>query len=74
MAALFGDAFADGLSDRAKRVQLVDPTSTPPSFEDFAVYVFLGIGNPLDVTVGPDGSLFLSDIFQGRNFRISYTG
>jgi glucose/arabinose dehydrogenase len=38
------------------------------------VYDFPGLGNPLDVTEGPDGSLFLSDIFQGRIFRISYEG
>ncbi len=71
---LFGFTFTDGPSDRAKRVQLVDLETTPPSFEDFAVYEFPGIGNPLDIVQGPDGSLFLSDIFQGRIFRISYTG
>jgi glucose/arabinose dehydrogenase len=36
------------------------------------VYAFPGIGNPLDLAVGPDGSLLLSDIFQGRIFKISY--
>lgn len=69
---LFGDTFTAGPSDRAKRVQVVDLASSPPSFEDFAVYDFTGIGNPLDVTEGPDGSLFVSDIFQGRILRISY--
>ena len=71
---LFGDTFSEGPSDRAKRVQMVDLDSTPPTFEDFAVYDFSGVGNPLDVTEGPGGSLFLSDIFQGRVFKISYTG
>lgn len=71
---LFGDTFSQGPSDRAKRVQMVDLDSTPLTFEDFAVYDFPGVGNPLDVTEGPDGSLFLSDIFQGRIFKISYTG
>ena len=71
---LFGDTFSDGPSERAKRVQVVDLASTPPTFEDFAVYDFAGFGNPLDVTEGPDGSLFVSDIFQGRIFRISYQG
>jgi glucose/arabinose dehydrogenase len=70
---LFGNTFSDGPSPWAKRVQVVDVTATPPSFEDFAVYDFPGLGNPLDVAEGPDGSLFLSDIFQGRIFRISYT-
>lgn len=69
---LFGDTFSTGPSDRAKRVQVVDLTSTPPQLEDFAVYAFAGIGNPLDIAQGPDGSLFLSDIFQGRIYRIRY--
>ena len=70
---LFGDTFSQGPSDRAKRVQLVDLAATPPSFVDFAVYAFAGIGNPVDVAQGPDGSLFLSDIFQGIMYRIRYT-
>ncbi len=40
----------------------------------FAVYDFADVGNPLDVTEGSDGSLFLSDIFPGRIFKISHTG
>ena len=71
---LFGDTFSRGPSPRAKRIQIVDLSSTPPALEDFAVYDFTGIGNPLDLAVGPDGSLFLSDIFQGHIFRIRYTG
>jgi len=70
---LFGDTFSQGPSDRAKRVQLVDLAATPPSFEDFAVYAFAGFGNPVDVAQGPDGSLFVSDIFQGIIYRIRYT-
>lgn len=71
---LFGSTFAPGPSDRAKRVQTVDLGVTPPRLEDFAVYDFAGTGNPLDVAIGPDGSLYLSDIFQGLVFRIRYTG
>ncbi|MGH2600400.1 MAG: hypothetical protein ACRDJ9_13570, partial [Dehalococcoidia bacterium] len=71
---LFGGTFSQGPSDRAKRVQVVDLSTTPPQFEDFAVYAFAGIGNPLDIVQGADGSLFLSDIFQGRIYRITYTG
>lgn len=70
---LFGGTFSQGPSDRAKRVTMVDVTRTPPSFTDFAVYTFAGIGNPVDVAQGPDGSLYLSDIFQGNVFRIAYT-
>jgi glucose/arabinose dehydrogenase len=74
LIVLFGDTFAAGPSDRAKRVQLVDIASTPPVFEDLAVYDFAGMGNPLDIAEGPDGSVFLSDIFQGRIFRVAYAG
>lgn len=70
---LFGDTYSQGPSDHAKRVQVVDLATTPPAFTDFAVYTFAGIGNPLDLAQGPDGSLYLSDIFQGRVFRIRYT-
>jgi glucose/arabinose dehydrogenase len=71
---LFGGTYSTGPSDRTKRVQVVDLGVTPPTFTDFAVYGFSGRGNPLDVTMGPDGSLFVSDIFQGRIFRITYRG
>lgn len=71
---LFGDTFTEGPSERAKRVQVVDPAAAPPAFADFAVYAFSGRGNPVDAAVGPDGSLYLSDIFQGRVFRIRYRG
>ncbi len=71
---LFGDTYSYGPSEQAKRVQVVDLSTQPPAFEDFAVYDFAGIGNPLDVAVGPDGGLYVSDIFQGRIFRIRYTG
>ncbi len=73
MLVLFGSTFMEGPSELAKRVQFVDLAATPPAFEDLAVYEFAGVGNPLDVAEGPDGSVFLSDIFQGRVFRIRYT-
>ncbi len=71
---LFGSTFSEGPRHIAKRVQVVDVGATPPTFEDFAVYTFTGTGNPLDITEGPDGSLYLADIFQGRIFRISFGG
>ncbi len=71
---LFGGTYSEGPGDRAKRIQVVDPNASPPTFEDFAVYRFTGLGNPLDVAEGPDGSLYLTDIFQGRIFRIRYEG
>jgi len=73
---LFGRTFSDGPDPLAKRIQVVDLNGSglnaQPSFEDFAVYQFTGKGNPMELTVSPDGSLFLSDIFQGKIFRIRY--
>jgi len=71
---LFGSTFSKGPSSVAKRVQVVDVDATPPTFEDFAVYTFTGTGNILDITEGPDGSLYLAEIFQGKIFRISFGG
>ncbi len=72
LLVLFGDTFSHGPSDRAKRVQVVDLDATPPTFDDLAVYDFPNNGNPLDIIEGPDGSVFVSDIFRGEIFRISY--
>lgn len=71
---LFGDTYSIGPSPRAKRVQVVDLDTASPTLTDFAVYDFPGLGNPVDVAVGPGGDLFLSDIFQGRIYRVRYTG
>ncbi len=74
----FGDTFSAGPSDRAKRIQVVDlegnGIETTPVFEEFVVYTGAGQGNPLDVTEGPDGSLYFTDIFLGRIYRIRYEG
>lgn len=66
-----------GDDTKAKRVQVVhlngEGLETQTDFEDFAVFRFGNkINNPLDVTEGPDGSLYVSDIFQGKVFRIRY--
>jgi len=73
---LFGFTASTGPNPLAKRVQVVDvgDGTAPPVFEDFAVYTFGGMGNPLDVTEGPDGNLYLADIFQGKIYRIRYGG
>jgi len=71
---LFGSTFSKGPSSIAKRVQVVDVDATLPTFEDFAVYTFTGTGNILDITEGPDGSLYLAEIFQGKIYRISFGG
>lgn len=70
----FGDTHSSGPSPVAKRIQTLDLTTTPPTLEDFAVYAFTGLGNPLDIAEGPDGNLYLTDIFQGAVFRIRYVG
>lgn len=71
---LFGKTASPGPSDRSKRVRVVRDLDAEggPSFEDFAVYEMEGAGNPIDVAQGPDGSLYLSDIFQGTIYRIRY--
>jgi len=71
---LFGDTYSSGPSDIAKRIQVATITgtglNTQISFEDFAVYEFGDIGNPVDIAVGPDGNMFLTDIFRGTIYRI----
>lgn len=71
---LFGPTAEHGPTDWTKRVQVVtDLDAGSASFEDFAVYEFAGEGNPTDIAQGPDGSLYLSDIFQGTIYRIQYS-
>jgi len=75
---LFGFTYSEGPNPNGKRVQMVNITgegqNTEVSFEDFAVWKFDDgfPNNPVDITEGPDGSLFVTDIFQGKIFRISY--
>jgi len=75
---LFGPTFQEGTSDITKRIVMSDMVSegleTRFDFEDFMVYEEVGIGNPLDITEGPDGSIYFTDIFQGKIFKISYVG
>jgi glucose/arabinose dehydrogenase len=73
---LFGRTFSDGPDPISKRVQVATIQNAGPdatiSFEDFATYNFFGKGNPIGVTVDSNGFLFLSDIFQGKIFRIRF--
>ena len=76
---LFGRTYTNQFDDdtNAKRVQVVHLTGegfeTETEFEDFAVFQFGNVkNNPLDITEGPDGSLYVTDIFQGKIFRIRY--
>lgn len=74
---LFGFTYSEGPNPNGKRVQAVtlngEGQSTEAVFEDFAVWDFDGFpNNPVDVTEGPDGSLYVGDIFQGKIFRIRY--
>lgn len=74
---LFGFTFDPALSSNAKRIQTVTLTgegqNTTPTFEDFLIYNAQKTGNPIDIAEGPDGRLYLSDIFQGIVFRITYS-
>ncbi len=78
LQVLFGSTHSQGPSSVAKRVQIVDVagsgTQATAGFEDLLVYQFEDRGNPLDVVEGPDGSVYLSDVFKGRIYRIRYTG
>jgi glucose/arabinose dehydrogenase len=75
---LFGFTYSETPNPEGKRVQVVnidgEGQDTEVSFEDFAVWNFDGgfPNNPVDITEGPDGSLYVGDIFQGKIFRISY--
>lgn len=75
---LFGWTYTEGPNPAGKRVQVLhlegQGQQTTVEVEDFAVYEFEGIGNPVDITEGPDGSLYISDIFKGKIFRIRYEG
>jgi glucose/arabinose dehydrogenase len=52
----------------AQKVVRLSPGGT--SAADFA----LGFAQPIDVTVGPDGSLYVADFATGVIFQISYSG
>ncbi|MDT8413797.1 MAG: PQQ-dependent sugar dehydrogenase [Flavobacteriaceae bacterium] len=73
---LFGRTASQGPDPISKRIQLLTTLGTGEqltvSFEDFAVYRFPGGGNPIGITQGPEGSLYISDIFQGKIFRIRF--
>lgn len=67
----------EGLNLDGKRLQIVDleeQNLTENSFIDFMVYRFEGFANPIDVTEGPQGTLYISDVVQGHIYSISYTG
>lgn len=75
---LFGFTASSTPNENGKRVQIVDiegaGQETEVAFNDFAVWQFNDgfPNNPVDITEGPDGSLYVTDIFQGKIFRITY--
>lgn len=72
---LFGRTKASGTDPRSKRLQTVTLNgagqSTEPVFKDLVIYNSDGEGNPTDVTQGPDGNLYFTDIFRGTVYQIS---
>jgi glucose/arabinose dehydrogenase len=72
---LFGEV-VPGRNQYGKRVQVVEFSensgNVDVSFEDFAIFEFEGMSNPIDVTEGPDGKLYINDYFRGEVFRIVY--
>lgn len=75
---LFGYTYSEGPNVNGKRIQVVDLNGsgqdTDPVFKDFAVWNFdeQSPNNPVDIAEGPDGSLYVGDIFQNKIFRIRY--
>jgi len=75
---LFGYTYSQGPNANGKRIQVVNMggtgQETTAQFEDFAVWNFdeQSPNNPVDIAEGPDGSLYVGDIFQNKIFRISY--
>lgn len=73
---LFGRTTSQGSDPISKRIVLGTIVNSggnvSVNLEDFAVYKFEGGGNPLGITEGPDGSLYISDIFQGKIFKIVF--
>jgi glucose/arabinose dehydrogenase len=66
-----------GFNGQGKAVVFVELTSTDDgtytgTWERFARFV--NGHKPVDVTVGPDGSLYMSDWHDGYLLRVSYTG
>ena len=72
---LFGRTASSGTDPRSKRLQTVTLNgaglNTEPVFEDMVTYNSSGEGNPTDVTQGPDGNLYFTDIFRGTIYKIS---
>lgn len=73
---LFGET-SEGLNPYGKRIQIVDVENgevfNDKDWMDFLIYQFDGLANPIDITEGPDGRLFINDFFQGHIYSISYT-
>ncbi|MEZ5008496.1 MAG: PQQ-dependent sugar dehydrogenase [Chitinophagales bacterium] len=76
LLVLYGKTLQPGSSFIAKRIQMVDfegnGQNAVPSFTDIAVYNDEGLGNPLDITVSPDGALYFTDVLKGAVYKISY--
>jgi len=68
----------EGQNPYGKRIVFTDPRRlndfTQDSIADFFVYKFQGLANPLDITEGPEGSLYVSDVVQGKIYSVLYTG
>lgn len=74
LLVLFGDTFSQGSSSRAKRIQRVTLSgtglSTQVAFHEFITYATVLRGNPVDVTVAPNGWVYFTDIFRGGVYRV----
>lgn len=73
---LFGQT-KEGQNPYGKRIQIVDVENgevlNDNHWIDFLIYQFDGLANPIDITEGPDGRLYINDFFQGHIYVVSYT-
>jgi quinoprotein glucose dehydrogenase len=75
---LFGYTYSEGPNVNGKRIQVVSldgsGSETEAVFEDFAVWNFDDQSpiNPVDITEGPGGSLYVGDIFQNSICAIEF--
>ena len=71
---LFGDTGNPFISGTSKRIVSISLSgsgeSTEASIENFLLYNFDELGNPVDLAIGPDGNIYFTDFFQGAIFKV----
>lgn len=70
--ALFGQIFSP--TPVGHEVQRIRLTPAGDSYTAQAEPFITGLDRPLDVTVGPDGALYVLDYVAGLVYRLAYAG